>query len=67
LEIPPGPQGTHLLEKNALHIWPRGKYMLIALPNTNGSFTVTFFFPNKSDGITPGFDTLNTKEKVHNH
>jgi kynurenine 3-monooxygenase len=64
LEIPPGPNGTHLLDKNALHIWPRGKYMLIALPNTNGSFTVTFFFPNKSDGVTPGFDSLNTKEKV---
>lgn len=43
LHIPPGPGGKHLLEKNALHIWPRGSFMLIALPNLDGSFTVTLF------------------------
>jgi kynurenine 3-monooxygenase len=37
--------GRHRLEKNALHIWPRGGFMLIALPNVDGSFTVTLFLP----------------------
>lgn len=45
LEIPAHADGSHRLEKNALHIWPRGEYMLIALPNLDGSFTVTLFFP----------------------
>ena len=45
LVIPSGAGGTFLLEKNALHIWPRGGYMLIALPNLDGSFTCTLFFP----------------------
>ena len=45
LTIPAGENGRFLLEKNALHIWPRGNYMLIALPNMDGSFTCTLFFP----------------------
>lgn len=45
LVIPPGPGGAFRLEKNALHIWPRGTYMLIALPNFDGSFTCTLFLP----------------------
>jgi kynurenine 3-monooxygenase len=45
LTIPPGPNGSFQLEKNALHIWPRESYMLIALPNPDGSFTCTLFFP----------------------
>jgi len=45
LYIPPAADGTFRIEKNALHIWPRTTYMLIALPNIDGSFTVTFFFP----------------------
>jgi len=45
LTIPPGSDGTWQLEKNALHIWPRGTYMLIALPNVDGSFTCTLFLP----------------------
>ncbi len=45
LSIPPGPDGTHLLDPNALHIWPRGGFMLIALANIDGSFTVTLFLP----------------------
>ncbi|MEO7071521.1 MAG: NAD(P)/FAD-dependent oxidoreductase [Rhodanobacter sp.] len=68
LEIPPAgelPAGTlessggrdqFALEPNALHIWPRGGYMCIALPNTEGSFTVTLFLP--SHGAAPSFDTL---------
>jgi kynurenine 3-monooxygenase len=45
LLIPSGDNGKFLMEKNALHIWPRGGYMLIALPNLDGSFTCTLFFP----------------------
>jgi len=45
LNIPAGKNGEFLIEKNALHIWPRGGYMLIALPNMDGSFTCTLFFP----------------------
>lgn len=61
LTIPPGNNGAFLMEKNALHIWPRGNYMLIALPNIDGSFTCTLFFPFEGE---PSFKTLDTKEKV---
>lgn len=45
LTIPASSEGTHLLDRNALHIWPRGNYMLIALPNTDGSFACILFLP----------------------
>jgi len=45
LVIPPGPDGAHRLQKNALHIWPRRAFMMIALPNADGSFTCTLFWP----------------------
>ncbi len=45
LSILPGPRGGHRLDREALHIWPRGGYMLIALPNVDGSFTATLFLP----------------------
>jgi kynurenine 3-monooxygenase len=45
LTIPAGSERKHLLERNALHIWPRGNYMLIALPNTDGSFACILFLP----------------------
>lgn len=45
LEIPAGPGGEFLLEKNALHIWPRESFMMIALPNPDATFTCTLFFP----------------------
>lgn len=61
LTIPPGPNGKHQMEKNALHIWPRQTFMLIALPNIDGSFTCTFFFPHKGEA---SFETLNTVERV---
>ncbi len=61
LTIPAGPNGTHQLEKNALHIWPRGGYMLIALPNVDGSFTLTLFFPYEGED---SFATLDSDEKV---
>lgn len=58
LEIPPrkDPSAPFAIERNALHIWPRGHYMCIALPNREGSFTVTLFLPN--DGEHPSFRTI---------
>ncbi|MEZ5346732.1 MAG: NAD(P)/FAD-dependent oxidoreductase [Pyrinomonadaceae bacterium] len=43
LHIPPGDGGSFLIEKNALHIWARGEFLMIALPNFDGSFTCTLF------------------------
>jgi kynurenine 3-monooxygenase len=45
LTIPGGSRGEHLLETHALHIWPRGNYMLIALPNIDGTFACILFLP----------------------
>jgi kynurenine 3-monooxygenase len=45
LTIPAGRDGKHVLESNALHIWPRGNYMLIALPNVDGTFACILFLP----------------------
>ena len=45
LTIVAGPDGAWQFEKNALHIWPRGQYLMIALPNLDGSFNCTLFFP----------------------
>ena len=50
LEIPPTENGGFRMEPNALHIWPRHSYMMIALPNTEGSFTVTLFYPKEGEG-----------------
>jgi len=61
LHIPPDKNGGFQLEKNALHIWPRGNYMLIALPNIDGSFTCTLFFPFEGN---ISFASLNSEEKV---
>ena len=55
LTIPAGRNGEFLLDKNALHIWPRGNYMLIALPNPDGSFTCTLFFPYEGN---PSFSSV---------
>ncbi len=61
LHIPAGRENIHLMYKNALHIWPRKKFMLIALPNLDGSFTATLFL---SRSAPPSFEDLNNKEKV---
>lgn len=61
LSILPGKNGEWLMEKNALHIWPRGNYMLIALPNTDGTFTCTLFMPFEGP---VSFDKLKTREEV---
>jgi len=49
LHIPAGENGEHLMDKNALHIWPRKNFMLIALPNPDGSFTCTLFMDYEGD------------------
>ena len=61
LSFPAGENGAFLLDKNALHIWPRKDYMLIALANQDGSFTGTLFFPFEGD---TSFSKLDTNEKV---
>ncbi|MFC5270785.1 FAD-dependent oxidoreductase [Adhaeribacter terreus] len=61
LTIAPGENGTWQLEKNALHIWPRGQYMMIALPNLDGSFTCTMFFPYEGEH---SFSALKTEADV---
>ncbi len=61
ISIPAGKDHQFLFEKNALHIWPRKNFMLIALPNTDGSFTGTLFFPFHGE---LSFDNLGTPELV---
>lgn len=61
LTIPASPDGSHQIETNALHIWPRGNYMLIALPNMDGSYTCTLFFPYEG---TYSFESLKTHQQV---
>jgi len=61
LTIPAGNAGTHVLEKNALHIWPRGNYMLIALPNIDGTFACILFLPFEG---ADSFATLTTHAAV---
>jgi kynurenine 3-monooxygenase len=62
LTIPAGPGRSHLLATGALHIWPRGGYMLIALPNADGSFTATLFLAAGGDPVS--FATLTTAAAV---
>ncbi len=59
--ILPGGHGQWLMEKNALHIWPRGKYMMIALPNTDGTFTCTLFMPFEGES---SFAKLTLQDEV---
>ncbi|HSI90706.1 MAG TPA: NAD(P)/FAD-dependent oxidoreductase, partial [Adhaeribacter sp.] len=61
LTITPNQDGSWKLEKNALHIWPRGQYMMIALPNLDGSFTCTLFFPYEGEH---SFSALKTEADV---
>jgi kynurenine 3-monooxygenase len=62
LSIPAAAGGGFRMERGALHIWPRGEYMLIALPNVDGSFTATLFLPNQGK---ESFQALTTPEAVH--
>ena len=61
LSIAPLIKGDFQLESDVLHIWPRNKFMLIALPNTDGSFTCTLFLPTFGD---VSFESLKTKSNV---
>lgn len=62
LTLPAAGDGRHALRADALHIWPRGGHMLIALPNLDGSFTCTLFLPHQGD---PGFERLSDAASVH--
>jgi kynurenine 3-monooxygenase len=61
LLLPANEDGSYKLDKNALHIWPRGRFMLIALANEDGSFTCTLFMPFKGEN---SFETLKTDADV---
>jgi kynurenine 3-monooxygenase len=61
LTIPAGTNGEHRLETNALHIWPRGNHMLIALPNIDGTFACILFLPFEG---TDSFASLTTRATV---
>lgn len=61
LTILPAADGTHKLDRNSFHIWPRGNFMLIAMPNLDGSFTCTLFLPFEGE---VSFESLRTKEEA---
>jgi kynurenine 3-monooxygenase len=61
LTIPPTPDGSWQMEKNALHIWPRKSFMMIALPNPDGSFTCTLFWEFEGPH---SFATMKTADDV---
>jgi kynurenine 3-monooxygenase len=63
LTIPANSDGSHKLDKHSFHIWPRGKFMFIAMPNLDGSFTCTLFMPFEGE---VSFENIRTKkEAVH--
>ncbi|HRG59515.1 MAG TPA: NAD(P)/FAD-dependent oxidoreductase [Bacteroidia bacterium] len=62
--LPANADGSFKLDKNTLHIWPRAEFMLIALPNFDGSFTCTLFMP--FEGHKHCFNNLTSKEKIQN-
>lgn len=61
ITIPPTPENNYALEENALHIWPRKQFMLIALPNPDKTFTCTLFYPYHG---THSFDALTSEDQV---
>jgi len=61
LNIPANPDGSHKMPMNALHIWPRKDFMLIALPNLDGSFTCTLFMNYSGN---PSFESLQERSAV---
>ncbi len=63
LHIPANADGTHKIDKHSLHIWPRGNFMLMALPNLDGSFTCTLFMPFEGEN---SFDALKDQEVLVN-
>ncbi len=61
LTIPSKDDGTHKLDKNSFHIWPRGKFMFIAMPNLDGSFTCTLFLPFEGE---ISFESIKSKPQA---
>ncbi len=61
LTIPPNEDGSHKLDNASFHIWPRGEFMLIAMPNLNGSFTCTLFLPFEGE---VSFENLKTEKQA---
>jgi kynurenine 3-monooxygenase len=61
LSLPPAPDGGFALASDALHIWPRRTFMMIALPNLDRTFTCTLFWPFEG---SPSFDSLRTEDAV---
>lgn len=61
LHIPANPDGTHKIDKNSLHIWPRGQFMLMALANLDGSFTCTLFMPFEGEN---SFESLKEEKDL---
>jgi kynurenine 3-monooxygenase len=61
LNIPANPDGSHKMPMNALHIWPRKDFMLIALPNLDGTFTCTLFMNHSGN---PSFESLQERSAV---
>ena len=61
LTILPNEDGTHKMDDHSFHIWPRGKFMLIAMPNLDGSFTCTLFLPFEGE---VSFESITTREQA---
>lgn len=62
--LPANSDGSYKMDKNALHIWPRGRFMLMAMANEDGSFTCTLFMPH--EGGENAFDKLTSRDAVNN-
>jgi len=61
LSIPPGAKGQPALDPHALHVWPRGGYMMVAMPDVDSSFSAMLFLPRKGDHRMPwGFEELDS-------
>ncbi|MDC6354659.1 MULTISPECIES: FAD-dependent oxidoreductase [unclassified Robiginitalea] len=63
LTIPPNADGTHKLDRHSFHIWPRGRFMFIAMPNLDGSFTCTLFLPFEGE---VSFEKIQTRDDARN-
>ncbi|GAA4317885.1 NAD(P)/FAD-dependent oxidoreductase [Pontixanthobacter gangjinensis] len=61
LTIPANEDGTHKLDNSSFHIWPRGNFMLIAMPNLNGTFTCTLFMPFEGE---VSFESIVTEQQA---
>jgi kynurenine 3-monooxygenase len=64
IDIPAGPGGAFRMEQHALHIWPRRSFMMIALPNLDGSFTGTLFWPLEGPG---SFAAIQSEDQIRGY